>query len=97
MVDISQAILNNPHLGRYVEEFSKAHEAPSFHERLTRDMKSLVVQKTSPFFACSERGSLRPNLFLSWISSTMAQALLGGRGGSELPHMDQGLRGDELP
>jgi hypothetical protein len=26
------------------------------------------------------------------ISLAMAQALLGGRGGSELPHMDQGPR-----
>jgi hypothetical protein len=29
--------------------------------------------------------------------ATMAQALLGSRGGSELPHMDQGPRCDELP
>ena len=41
MVDIQQAILNNPHLGAYVQEFSKHHDAPTFHERVTRDMKSL--------------------------------------------------------
>ena len=41
MVDIQQAILGNPHLGAYVEEFAKRYETPKFHERVTRDMKSL--------------------------------------------------------
>ena len=42
MADIQQALQGNPHLAQYVQEFAAKHGAtPSFHERLTRDMKSL--------------------------------------------------------
>lgn len=40
-MDVQQAIAANPHLGAYLAEFAKTHEAPKFHERLTRDMKAL--------------------------------------------------------
>lgn len=40
-MDIQQALANNPHLEAYLREFSKAHAAPEFHERLGREMKSI--------------------------------------------------------
>lgn len=41
MADLQQAMVNNPHLAAYVAEFTQKNEAPQFHERLNRDMKSL--------------------------------------------------------
>ncbi|MEA3201669.1 MAG: archaeal flagellar protein FlaI [Thermoplasmata archaeon] len=40
-MDAASAIQKNPHLAAYLTEFAAKHKAPDFHERLTRDMKSM--------------------------------------------------------
>lgn len=40
-MDAQSAVTKNPHLAAYLTEFAQAHKAPDFHERLTRDMKSM--------------------------------------------------------
>jgi len=41
MADLNQATANNPHLAAYLADFAQRHEAPTFHERLGRELKSL--------------------------------------------------------
>ena len=41
MADMDQAIANNPHLAAYLAEFAQRHDPPDFHERLSRDMRSI--------------------------------------------------------
>ncbi len=40
-MDAQQALSKNPHLAAYLTQFTQSHKAPEFHERLTRDMKSM--------------------------------------------------------
>jgi flagellar protein FlaI len=40
-MDLAQTVAANPHLAAYLQEFSKKHSAPTFHEALSRDMKNL--------------------------------------------------------
>lgn len=40
-MDVPATLKANPHLAEYLAEFSKTHEAPTFHEAVTRDMKNL--------------------------------------------------------
>ncbi|HWH07818.1 MAG TPA: type II/IV secretion system ATPase subunit [Candidatus Thermoplasmatota archaeon] len=40
-MDLQKAVENNPHLGAYLQDFAAKGKAPEFHERLSRDMKSL--------------------------------------------------------
>ena len=40
-MDVAQAASTNPHLTVYLAEFMQKHPAPTFVERVTRDMKSI--------------------------------------------------------
>jgi flagellar protein FlaI len=40
-MDIQKALEVNPHLGQYLQKFAQGRPMPEFHERLSRDMKSL--------------------------------------------------------